>query len=234
MRPSHAWAGFQGWILGSHQLHLPPDEKPCGADQPPWLGEETRGAAENAGERRGGRQGLPACPRGRPHPAVPPQRNGTVAGRLAAEAQALWQMQNSTVQSQEALVVSPCQGWWLVVLPAFAQWCPCERGNRASAPFSPPCPAGKAGGKRPVPLPLGATPPGTCAVSSSSKKYVVPYGSCLPVPQKASYRLTEEPGKTPPREDWSPLVLRFAAANHKHPCSTHSISASRAEPSHSV
>ncbi|NXD84008.1 PROM2 protein, partial [Halcyon senegalensis] len=32
------------------------------------------------------------------------QRNGTVAGRLAAEAQALWQMQNSTVQSQEALV----------------------------------------------------------------------------------------------------------------------------------
>ncbi|NXV23480.1 PROM2 protein, partial [Cepphus grylle] len=34
----------------------------------------------------------------------PPQRNGTVAGRLAAEAQALWQMQNSTVQSQEALV----------------------------------------------------------------------------------------------------------------------------------
>ncbi|NWU57678.1 PROM2 protein, partial [Dromas ardeola] len=34
----------------------------------------------------------------------PLQRNGTVAGRLAAEAQALWQMQNSTVQSQEALV----------------------------------------------------------------------------------------------------------------------------------
>ncbi|XP_061204139.1 prominin-2 [Neopsephotus bourkii] len=32
------------------------------------------------------------------------QRNSTVAGRLAAEAQALWQMQNSTVQSQEALV----------------------------------------------------------------------------------------------------------------------------------
>ncbi|NXP44421.1 PROM2 protein, partial [Heliornis fulica] len=32
------------------------------------------------------------------------QRNGTVAGRLAAEAQALWEMQNSTVQSQEALV----------------------------------------------------------------------------------------------------------------------------------
>ncbi|XP_039420166.1 prominin-2 [Corvus cornix cornix] len=32
------------------------------------------------------------------------QRNGTVAGRLAAEARALWQMQNSTVQSQEALV----------------------------------------------------------------------------------------------------------------------------------
>ncbi|KFP67838.1 Prominin-2, partial [Cariama cristata] len=32
------------------------------------------------------------------------QRNGTVAGRLAAEAQALWQMQNSTVQLQEALV----------------------------------------------------------------------------------------------------------------------------------
>ncbi|GAB0200335.1 prominin-2 [Grus japonensis] len=32
------------------------------------------------------------------------QRNGTVAGRLAAEAQALWKMQNSTVQSQEALV----------------------------------------------------------------------------------------------------------------------------------
>ncbi|NXK28640.1 PROM2 protein, partial [Arenaria interpres] len=32
------------------------------------------------------------------------QRNSTVAGRLAAEAQALWQMQNSTVQSQESLV----------------------------------------------------------------------------------------------------------------------------------
>uniref|UniRef100_A0A803YSE1 Prominin 2 n=1 Tax=Meleagris gallopavo TaxID=9103 RepID=A0A803YSE1_MELGA len=32
------------------------------------------------------------------------QRNGTVAGRLAAEAKALWQMQNSTVQIQEALV----------------------------------------------------------------------------------------------------------------------------------
>ncbi|NWW12341.1 PROM2 protein, partial [Oreocharis arfaki] len=32
------------------------------------------------------------------------QRNGTVARRLAAEARALWQMQNSTVQSQEALV----------------------------------------------------------------------------------------------------------------------------------
>ncbi|NWH58148.1 PROM2 protein, partial [Geococcyx californianus] len=32
------------------------------------------------------------------------QRNGTVARRLAAEAQALWEMQNSTVQSQEALV----------------------------------------------------------------------------------------------------------------------------------
>ncbi|NXL88925.1 PROM2 protein, partial [Alectura lathami] len=32
------------------------------------------------------------------------QRNSTVAGRLAAEAQALWQMQNSTVQTQEALV----------------------------------------------------------------------------------------------------------------------------------
>lgn len=31
-----------------------------------------------------------------------------MAGRLAAEAQALWQMQNSTVQSQEALVVSAC------------------------------------------------------------------------------------------------------------------------------
>ncbi|XP_063276751.1 prominin-2 isoform X1 [Prinia subflava] len=35
------------------------------------------------------------------------QRNSTVAGRLAAEARALWHMQNSTVQSQEALVVSP-------------------------------------------------------------------------------------------------------------------------------
>ncbi|NWU72879.1 PROM2 protein, partial [Pterocles burchelli] len=34
----------------------------------------------------------------------PPQRNSTVAGRLAAEARALWQMQNSTVQLQEALV----------------------------------------------------------------------------------------------------------------------------------
>ncbi|KAM4883433.1 prominin-2 [Sylvia borin] len=33
-----------------------------------------------------------------------PQRNSTVAGRLAAEARALWHMQNSTVQSQEALV----------------------------------------------------------------------------------------------------------------------------------
>ncbi|XP_035424678.1 prominin-2 [Cygnus atratus] len=33
------------------------------------------------------------------------QRNGTVAGRLATEAQALWQIQNSTVQTQEALVV---------------------------------------------------------------------------------------------------------------------------------
>ncbi|NXY16164.1 PROM2 protein, partial [Atrichornis clamosus] len=32
------------------------------------------------------------------------QRNSTVAGRLGAEARALWQMQNSTVQSQEALV----------------------------------------------------------------------------------------------------------------------------------
>ncbi|XP_072773857.1 prominin-2 isoform X2 [Taeniopygia guttata] len=36
------------------------------------------------------------------------QRNGTVAGRLAAEARALWHMQNSTVRAQEALVVSPC------------------------------------------------------------------------------------------------------------------------------
>ncbi|NXK50067.1 PROM2 protein, partial [Chauna torquata] len=33
------------------------------------------------------------------------QRNGTVAERLATEAQALWQMQNSTVHTQEALVV---------------------------------------------------------------------------------------------------------------------------------
>ncbi|NWT32373.1 PROM2 protein, partial [Cardinalis cardinalis] len=32
------------------------------------------------------------------------QRNGTVAARLAAEARALWHMQNSTVQPQEALV----------------------------------------------------------------------------------------------------------------------------------
>ncbi|NWR79722.1 PROM2 protein, partial [Centropus unirufus] len=32
------------------------------------------------------------------------QRNGTVAGHLAAEARALWEMQNSTVQAQEALV----------------------------------------------------------------------------------------------------------------------------------
>uniref|UniRef100_A0A8U8CC97 Prominin 2 n=1 Tax=Geospiza parvula TaxID=87175 RepID=A0A8U8CC97_GEOPR len=32
------------------------------------------------------------------------QRNSTVAARLAAEARALWHMQNSTVQSQEALV----------------------------------------------------------------------------------------------------------------------------------
>ncbi|XP_050838732.1 prominin-2 isoform X2 [Serinus canaria] len=32
------------------------------------------------------------------------QRNSTVAGRLAAEARALWHMQNSTVQAQEALV----------------------------------------------------------------------------------------------------------------------------------
>ncbi|XP_030145659.4 prominin-2 isoform X5 [Taeniopygia guttata] len=32
------------------------------------------------------------------------QRNGTVAGRLAAEARALWHMQNSTVRAQEALV----------------------------------------------------------------------------------------------------------------------------------
>jgi len=106
---THTGAGFQGWILGSCQLHLLPDEKPRGADQPPWLGEEPRGAAENAGERRGGRWGLPVCLQGRPHPIVPLQRNGTVAGRLAAEAQALWQMQNSTVQSQEALVVSPCR-----------------------------------------------------------------------------------------------------------------------------
>ncbi|NXB70017.1 PROM2 protein, partial [Donacobius atricapilla] len=37
-----------------------------------------------------------------PHCAL--QRNGTVAGRLAAEARALWHMQNSSVQSQEALV----------------------------------------------------------------------------------------------------------------------------------
>ncbi|NXS05982.1 PROM2 protein, partial [Oxylabes madagascariensis] len=37
-------------------------------------------------------------------PRRAPQRNSTVAGRLAAEAQALWHMQNSTVQSQEALV----------------------------------------------------------------------------------------------------------------------------------
>ncbi|NXV08797.1 PROM2 protein, partial [Cettia cetti] len=33
------------------------------------------------------------------------QRNSTVAGQLAAEARVLWHMQNSTVQSQEALVV---------------------------------------------------------------------------------------------------------------------------------
>lgn len=32
-----------------------------------------------------------------------------MAGRLATEARALWQMQNSTVQWQEALVVSPCR-----------------------------------------------------------------------------------------------------------------------------
>ncbi|NXH85132.1 PROM2 protein, partial [Edolisoma coerulescens] len=54
--------------------------------------------------RGGWAAGDPPVPGGRAHPAVPPQRNSTVAGRLAAEARALWQMQNSTVQSQEALV----------------------------------------------------------------------------------------------------------------------------------
>lgn len=47
-------------------------------------------------------------PTGTRSPRCAPQRNSTVAGRLAAEARALWHMQNSTVQSQEALVVSPC------------------------------------------------------------------------------------------------------------------------------
>lgn len=52
--------------------------------------------------------GEPSVPTGMCSPRCAPQRNSTVAGRLAAEAQALWHMQNSTVQSQEALVVSLC------------------------------------------------------------------------------------------------------------------------------
>ncbi|NWV34897.1 PROM2 protein, partial [Grantiella picta] len=46
----------------------------------------------------------PSVPTGTSSPRCPPQRNSTVAGLLGAEARALWQMQNSTVQSQEALV----------------------------------------------------------------------------------------------------------------------------------
>lgn len=158
---SHTGATCQGWISGSPQLGFPADEKPCGADQPARLGEEPRGAAENAGERRGRRRGIPRCPRGRPHPAVPPQRNSTVAGRLAAEARTLWQMQNSTVQSQEALVVSPCRAGGSGAAGT-AQRCPLEGNDGAFEPFSPPCHTGKAGGKRPVPLPLGTAPKGTC------------------------------------------------------------------------
>lgn len=100
------------------------------------------------------------------------QRNGTVAGRLATEAQALWQMQNSTVQTQEALVVSPCLTGIL---------CHCGGGNMAFAAVSPLCSAGETGRKHPFPLSIGTTPPGTIF---SSKKYAVPYGSCYPASQK--------------------------------------------------
>ena len=75
-----------------------------------------------------------------------------MAGRLAAEAKALWQMQNSTVQSQDALVVSShLQG----------SSCACGGEKRDFAAFSPPCPTGEAGGKRPVPFTFGTTPSGT-------------------------------------------------------------------------
>lgn len=123
-------------------------------------------------------------------------------------------------------------GWWLVVLPAFAQRRPRKRGDGAFVPISPPCPTGKAGGKRPVPLPPGTAPPGTCAVSFSSEKYIVTYGFHLP--QKGSSRVMGEPGKMSSGEDRSSLVLRFAAANQKSPCSTQDISASPAEPSHGI
>ncbi|NWT07155.1 PROM2 protein, partial [Mionectes macconnelli] len=71
----------------------------------PGLARNLEGLQKMQVSGRVGGGGIPPCPRGCPHLAVPPlQRNSTVAGRLGAEARALWQMQNSTVQSQEALV----------------------------------------------------------------------------------------------------------------------------------
>lgn len=70
--------------------------------------------------------------------------------------------------------------------------------KEVSEPFSPPCPTGKAGGKRPVPLPLGTAPQGTHASLPAPKNFRCPMG---PICQKNTpiCRVMGEPGKMPAR-----------------------------------
>lgn len=127
---------------------------------------------------------------------------------------ALWQMQNSTVQSQEALVVSLCRAGGSGAAGT-AQRCPLEGNDGAFEPFSPPCHTGKAGGKRPVPLPLGTAPQGTRESLPALKIMRCPGG---PICQKTRLQGDGRARKNASQENWSPLVVGFALANQKSPC----------------
>lgn len=101
-------------------------------------------------------------------------------------------------------------GWW--------QWCHwhlLEGDSKVSEPFSPPCPAGKAGGKRPVPLPLGTTSQGIHASLPTPQKLWCPMG---PICQKKTFQGDGGARKNASQENQSPLVIRFAVANQKSPC----------------
>lgn len=82
-------------------------------------------------------------------------------------------------------------GWW-----QWYHWNLLEGDIEVSEPFSPLCPTGKAGGKCPVPLPLGTTPQGI-HVSLPAPKNL-----WCPIYQKKKptcCRVKGEPGKMPAR-----------------------------------